>query len=315
VKELCNSTETCVPFAQFLSETDWFVDDDMPRVQYPNRPPVGGGVAVCAFIKDEAAYLKQWLEFHQAQGVKNFYFTGKSVCQSVINSPRPMILTSLFLLSDNGSEDNYLEVLQPYINQGLVDITHDSTKDYNTQIRGNNRCVQAHRNEHTWIAVFDVDEYLMSSKITLTIEQALEPFMNEPVVRPGTHTFCSNGHQTTQANIVKSFTKRREFVHDLPKSIINTAFSCEYKVDRTSHVCRAIKRTRKIGNRALTLNHYATKSYEDYEKKVRRGDIRNQDSKFSSMWNQIHTGCTIDDDLAVRSLEKRLEEKETTKTD
>jgi len=79
INEYCNQSETCVPFAQYLSETEWFVDEDLPRYQQPDRPPGNGTrVAICAFVKNEAPYLREWLDFHLLMGVEKFYLIGKS---------------------------------------------------------------------------------------------------------------------------------------------------------------------------------------------------------------------------------------------
>ena len=56
-------------------------------------------LVVCAIFKQEAHYLKEWIEFHRIQGFSKFF------------------------LYNNNSNDNYLEVLQPYIDKGIVDLT------------------------------------------------------------------------------------------------------------------------------------------------------------------------------------------------
>jgi len=206
---------------------------------------------------------------------------------------------------DNESTDESLALLQEYVDRGLVELSYDTTHDYNTQIRGYNKCVGDHRHLHDWIAVCDVDEYLMPNNVNISLGEALEPFKLEPVVRPQAHVFCSGGHVQRPESIVNGYLYRRKFTHELPKSIVNTAFDCEWKLWRTAHVCRAAKRTRRIGNRAITLNHYATKSFEDYKQKISRGDIRLQDAKFRSMWDITHRDCYLYDDLGVRNLEAK----------
>src|SRR5436190_22744853 len=54
-------------------------------------------LAVCAMFQNEARFLKEWLEFNILIGVEHFY------------------------LYNNYSTDNYLEILQPYIDAGIVD--------------------------------------------------------------------------------------------------------------------------------------------------------------------------------------------------
>jgi hypothetical protein len=57
-------------------------------------------VSIISQFRDEAEYLKEWIEFHLLIGVDDFYLT------------------------NHLSVDNYLEVLQPYIDSGIVKITN-----------------------------------------------------------------------------------------------------------------------------------------------------------------------------------------------
>lgn len=52
-------------------------------------------VSVCAIFKNEAPYLKEWIEFNRIVGVEHFY------------------------LYNNNSEDNYEEIIAPYIKKVL----------------------------------------------------------------------------------------------------------------------------------------------------------------------------------------------------
>lgn len=49
--------------------------------------------------KNEAPYIKEWIEFHKLVGFTKFYFY------------------------DNESEDNTVDILKPYIDSGLVEYT------------------------------------------------------------------------------------------------------------------------------------------------------------------------------------------------
>lgn len=53
-------------------------------------------LSIVSVFRDEARYLKEWIEFHLLVGVDKFY------------------------LVNNNSVDNYLEVLTPYIDKGIV---------------------------------------------------------------------------------------------------------------------------------------------------------------------------------------------------
>ena len=54
-------------------------------------------LAVVAILKNEAPYLKEWLDYYLAAGVDHFY------------------------LYDNDSPDNQREIAEPYVKAGVVD--------------------------------------------------------------------------------------------------------------------------------------------------------------------------------------------------
>ena len=63
--------------------------------------------AICSMFKNEAKFLKEWIEFHRLIGAEHFY------------------------LYNNESTDNYLEVLKPYIDKNIVElIDWESTEEH-----------------------------------------------------------------------------------------------------------------------------------------------------------------------------------------
>ena len=105
-------------------------------------------VAICAIFQNEAPYLVEWIEFHKLQGVKHFY------------------------LYNNNSEDNYLEVLQPYIDQNLVTLNDwlftyeysDHTRWIAIQTGAYKDCIKNYGDQMEWLAAIDVDEFLYTVK-------------------------------------------------------------------------------------------------------------------------------------------------------
>jgi len=113
-------------------------------------------LAVCAIFKNEAPYLKEWIDYHhQVLGVSKFY------------------------LYNNDSKDNYQSVLKPFIANGLVNLTDwqsaeehaidvDSICQYpwdRYQIGAYTHCCKEQAlGKVRWLAVFDIDEYLVPAK-------------------------------------------------------------------------------------------------------------------------------------------------------
>jgi Glycosyltransferase family 92 len=100
-------------------------------------------LAIGAIFKDEAPYLKEWIEFHKLVGVDHFY------------------------LYDNGSSDDYASVLQPYIDCGEVELfqwpyvgTSWEHWLYEVQAGAYQDCVFRAQGKVKWLAIIDIDEFL-----------------------------------------------------------------------------------------------------------------------------------------------------------
>jgi hypothetical protein len=99
-------------------------------------------IAVCAIFQNEGPYLKEWIEFHKIVGVKHFY------------------------LFNHLSEDNYKEVLEPYIKSGLVELIdwsyHPSERyGWNSiQCKAYNKALKLSKKQAKWVAFIDTDEFL-----------------------------------------------------------------------------------------------------------------------------------------------------------
>jgi hypothetical protein len=100
-------------------------------------------VAICAIFQDEARFLKEWIEFHRMIGVDHFY------------------------LYNNLSSDSYQEVLQPYIEEGIVELkqwnfSHNTLNKWNRiQVNAYQNCINKTRNKVHWLALIDLDEFIV----------------------------------------------------------------------------------------------------------------------------------------------------------
>jgi hypothetical protein len=130
--------------------------------------------AACA-IKNEAAYLDEWLAFGVSQGIEHF------------------------LLYDNASTDNSHEVLQPWIEAGIVELVDwplhwksgSQTKaflDALTRLRGRTR----------WAAFIDPDEFLFSPTGE-PLPQVRKPYERHAGVIVNWQCYGTSGHKLRPA--------------------------------------------------------------------------------------------------------------------
>ena len=231
----------------------WIDDDDGRR---PRTSPPELYLAACAIYRDEAEYLAEWLEFHRLVGCERFY------------------------LYNNRSTDNHLEVLEPYVAEGVV-VVHD-WPDFPGQIGAYDDCLARYGDEARWIAFFDIDEFLFSPTYR-SLPEILARYERWPGVAVNLPRFGTAGHRTKPAGLViENYTMRLQAeATRTVKSIVDPA-----AVDRcrNSHIFWYHRRaavdeneypvhttsTKSPSIELLRANHYYTKSEEELRAKHAR---------------------------------------------
>lgn len=101
-------------------------------------------LSICAIFQDDAPYLKEWIDYHRSVGVEHFW------------------------LYNNNSTDNYLEVLQPYVEQNIVDLFDWPSEEkgimyfcYVVQSGAYDHAVELSKGVTKWLAAIDTDEFIV----------------------------------------------------------------------------------------------------------------------------------------------------------
>lgn len=215
-------------------------------------------LSIAAIIKNEALYLKEWIDFHIDQGVEHFY------------------------LYDNESTDNTYEVLLPYIDEGYV--TWQVAIGKSQQVPLYTSTIYTKANETVWCAFIDVDEFLYCS--TMTFSKKLYRDYDLPgnsVVAVHWLLFGSNGEEEYKpAPVIFRFTRRAASVNPHVKSVVKLqraikavnphAFEVRGQVIGEYHnVLPAYYALHEPATAdILRINHYVTKSRAECAR--RRGD-------------------------------------------
>lgn len=112
-------------------------------------------LSICTIFRDEAPYLKEWIEYHRLLGVQHFY------------------------LCNHSSQDNYYEVLNEYIDNGIVELENIIEEEPNHDVWNfvlNYQCtyftrvLERARGESKWVAFMDSDEFWVPHKSDTLIE-------------------------------------------------------------------------------------------------------------------------------------------------
>jgi hypothetical protein len=231
----------------------WGSDDDGRRTR--PRPP-GHYLAACAIYRDEADYLAEWVEFHRLVGFERFY------------------------LYDNLSTDHHLEVLDPYVKEGIV-VLHEWPQ-YPGQFAAYDHCVANYGDECRWIGFFDVDEFLFSPTFR-PVSELLSEYEQWPGVGVNVPRFGTSGHRTKPDGLViENYVVRIQTLAERTvKSIVDPA-----AVDRCRNAHEFFYRRRTAVDTdgfpihgtatkspvldRLRANHYYTKSEEELRSKHTR---------------------------------------------
>jgi hypothetical protein len=220
-------------------------------------------LCVFAIFKNEAVIFKEWLDHYINEGVEHFY------------------------LIDNGSTDNYKEIIKDY--EDKITLFEDPKR--HDQVGLYNKHVLPLVKETEWLIGCDFDEFIWATNGTIasTLKTVDEDI---GMIEIPWQMFGSAGHIEQPKFVVPSFTKRmnceKEFVINA-KSIARGKWIRELNVhffnisygrtvdarlkDRDPNPNGEISED-ILENSLFRLNHYAIQSYNWFkEVKSTRGDV------------------------------------------
>jgi hypothetical protein len=223
-------------------------------------------LSLCAAYRDDAAYLREWIEFHLLVGVERL------------------------LLYNNDSRDEHREVLAPYVESGTA-VVHDwslpvigGTGRPSGIMRAFDHCVEQHGDDSRWIAFLDVDEFLFSPT-GRPVSEVLADYEGSPGVCVHRAEFGTSGHRTRPSGaVIENYVHRLrqrpdsrgyfKSVVDPPQvarcaSVHHFAYRDGFAVDENQiPVVTGIRPEKTfVSYSRLRINHYATKSEEELRRK------------------------------------------------
>ncbi len=259
-----------------------FLNSKHPQKLTSPTSPNADYLSICAIMRNEAPYLKEWIEYHKIVGVERFY------------------------LFDNESTDNTKDVLQPYIDAGLVIYTYaPGDKKNGFQSQAYNRCIQEHKDDTWWLAIIDIDEFLVPMK-----DDKISDFLKKCEPYPGIVInwlmFDSNGHiNKPQGGVLENYTRihyQRDHHDNIvtkcivnPREISSAGGHFHFYKNEQVHVNELFQplppilpeyvSARHLENH-IRINHYWTKSYEEFSIKAKRPRCNGQELKIrEEYWN------------------------------
>jgi len=248
-------------------------------------------LAICAIFRNEAPYLREWIEFHQLVGFERFY------------------------LYQNRSDDDWQAVLEPYIERGVVEVT-EWPKHSPCQLEAYQNFIDTHKGHPNWVAFIDCDEFLFSPSHE-TVPHALAQLpLAWGAVGVNWVCFGASGRQVkTEEPVIERFTFR-----PLDNFGPNVHIKSIVRMDRVDGVgmdphhfqvgCGTFSElgdrvqgpfTSKPTHRSLRINHYLTKSHEEYLQRIAKGKADMQRTREPAEFD-LYQATTVDDRTIWRFL-------------
>jgi hypothetical protein len=248
-------------------------------------------IAVCAIFKDEAPYLLEWLAFHKTIGV------------------------DLFFLYDNGSSDGGGELIR---RSGFArDVTLIEWTERPGQLSAYNHFRVNHARQVTWAAFIDIDEFIVPvagcSIREILMREVYQPYA---AILLQWLVFGPSGHdRRPDGLVIENYTRRLPQTDDASchvKTLLRTAQLCG--IDYTPHTAECSgPACNTRGERVLSyaiqptechdvmvINHYFTKSGDDWAFKRRRGRGDSLEPYQERVFADVANQAVIEDTRVLR---------------
>jgi hypothetical protein len=248
-------------------------------------------IAICAIFKDEAPNLLEWLAFHKIIGV------------------------DLFVLYDNGSSDGGADLIRA--SDFSRNVTIIPWSDRPGQLSAYNHFRLNHASRFTWAAFIDIDEFIMplegGSIRDILLRRVYQPFA---AILLQWLVFGPSGHDRRPAGpVIENYTFRMPEAADASrhvKSIVRTEKLLG--IDYTPHAAECSgPHCNTRGEEVLpfaiqpvechdgiVINHYFTKSLEDWEIKRQRGRGDSLQPYRDSVFSDVSGSAAVEDIRALR---------------
>lgn len=233
-------------------------------------------LSLCLIFKNEAPFLKEWLEYHSMLGVEHFY------------------------MYNNNSTDNFREIIQPYIEKGIITLIEWPYEQ--SQFKAYKDCYDRFRFETNWLSFLDADEFICL-KYQNNIVNWLSKFDKYPAVNIHWLMFGTGGvvEHDYSSNVIEQYFASWDCLNKHGKCIINTRYDIAnfhtwyvhhhtymyYKicgirmvipaVNQFGYICTIDKiwggGKDKLKSSTIQINHYFTKSWSIYSTKMKKTDV------------------------------------------
>jgi len=216
------------------------------------------------WVKNEARYIPEWIEFHLMQGYDHF------------------------ILYDNGSTDNVFEIAKPYTDAGLLEF-----RFYPAGLEGAKnfwlaeQCCKEQRGKSKWIDFRSLDERVFCPT-GRWVTEFLKDYEQFGGVAVAWEEFGFNGHKTRpEGLLIENYTQTCKDLGHHIKTIVQPEFALGFAGNPHNFVYEQGRYTvtenltRVDGAHIMTdysyqkikAHHYNTLSEEEFNRKMNKGGL------------------------------------------
>jgi len=247
-------------------------------------------LSLVIIVKDEDSYLDEFIEYYKLLGVDHFYFY------------------------DNDSEIPLTTSLRKH--QDIV--TTHKISGRAKQMEAYKHYISTYKKDSRWAGFIDLDEFIVP-KNTYKLNDFLKDYDYADALGINWTLFGHNNHETKPAGlVVENYTKREQRQNIHIKSIVNPRKALHaanphyivmkensFYVDAKHHpITSAFNENHSID--VIQMNHYFTKSAEEFIKKAERGradtgekrNVAIEFEQYKNIWNEYTDNTLVDKYLA-----------------
>ncbi len=231
-------------------------------------------LAVVVIVKNEEPYIREWIEYHRLAGISHIY------------------------LYDNGSTDKTAEYVRPYADEGFVTMTYFPGRGMQTAAY--NDALKKYGKDCRYMAFIDADEFLFSVKPDRKLPEVVEEIMKENPKACGLAVnwamFGSAGfkERPKSGGVLSNYVYRAgpgERGTDCVKTIVRPETVYRYNHPHFPEYMLGGFSVDENGRRAegsrnpgpepvrIRVNHYFTKSEEEWTERRKIGKADKKDEK------------------------------------
>ena len=256
---------------------------DTPSQPSRDLPPAGYTVCVGAILKDEDAFVEEWVAYHRILGVDHFYLYD--------NDPRQPLSE---ILARHG---DYVTV-RPWL------IGHDdpSYRGRTKQIKAYTHCLENGAGRYDWVGFIDCDEFIALEEHR-DLKAFLAEFEGHDSIALNWHVFGHNGYYDDPPGLViECLTRRMKEPRAMTKSLSRPGAIVSFQ---NAHLCRLMAGCTCVDankqpyrdalypgkTRVARINHYQCRSFTNWMRKPERGEVGTFAEEPANAWRFSEEGC------------------------